>query len=468
MGNIRSAGTIRAPQIAGHFYPNDPSACRALVETSLQQGLPAYGIKSKVLVVPHAGHLYSGPIAGTAYQSLQERGMQSSRVVLLGPAHRVRFHGLATTNVEAWASPLGTIPIDWPALQSVLNLPDMAIHDDAFEGEHSLEVQLPFIQTLFPKASLVPLLVGDADQWLVSRALELLWGGPETLIVISSDLSHFHASDQARKMDHQTAAWIELLRPDKLDGNNACGVRALAGTLDQASRRDLRVTALDVRHSGDITGQQERVVGYGAFAMEQAHGARLPEGLHQQLINAARQAIKWRLEHGKIEKINFKEPLPAPLRSFRASFITLKLKGELRGCIGTVTANRPLIIDVIENACKATFEDPRFEPLSIDELDYLSVSVSILSTPRAMKFRDEPDLLRQIKPDIDGLILQDQNRTGFFLPSVWASLPEAEVFLRQLKGKAGLPPNHWSSSLQIHRFSAEIFEAAFASGTAEH
>ena len=462
MGIIRSAGTIRAPQIAGRFYPNDPSSCRALVQTSLQQGLPAYGIKTKVLVAPHAGHVYSGQIAGTAYQPLQERSMQISRVVLLAPAHRISFRGLAITNVEAWASPLGTIPIDWPALQSVLNLPDVAINDDAFEGEHSLEVQLPFIQTVFPNASLVPLLVGDADQWLVSRALELLWGGPETLIVISTDLSHFLASDQARKMDHQTSIWIELLRPDKLDGNNACGVRALAGALDQASRRDMRVTALDVRHSGDITGQQERVVGYGAFAMEQAHGVRLPEELRQQLINAAREAIKWRLKHGKIATINFKEPLPAPLRSFRASFITLKLKGVLRGCVGTVAAKRPLIIDVIENACKAAFEDPRFQPLSIDELDCLSVSVSILSTPRQIKLKDEPDLLRQIKPDLDGLILQDQDRGGLFLPSVWASLPEAEVFLRQLKGKAGLPPDHWSSSLQIHRFSTEIFESAFS------
>lgn len=453
--------SIRAPEVAGRFYPDGHNACADMVERCLEGARPSHGIDAKVLVAPHAGHVFSGPIAGTAYRPFRDRADRIRRIVLLGPAHRVGFRGIATTSADAWATPLGTVPVDWDAVQAVLTLPGVSVLDRAFAEEHSLEVHIPFIQRVFPQVAIVPLLVGDAPADLVSRAVSEAWGGPETLIVVSSDLSHFHDSETARRLDAETAGWIELLRPDKVEGKGACGHRALGGVLDQARRRDLRVTALDLRNSSDTRGGPERVVGYGAFAMEYAHSARLPEPQRRQLIEAARFGVSFGIDHGRAPQVRLGGDLAAPLKARRASFVTLTLDGKLRGCIGSVIAHRALLTDVVDNAYKAAFGDPRFKPLGREELDRLSVSVSILSTPRPMTFDDEDSLVAQVRPDLDGLIMRDGDRRGLFLPSVWSGLPEAKRFVTQLKAKSGLPTDHWSDTLTVHRYTTESFGAGF-------
>lgn len=453
--------SVRAPEVAGRFYPNGHNACVDLLESCLAGARPAGGVDPKVLVAPHAGWVFSGPIAGTAYASLRSRAERIRRVVLLGPAHRVAFRGIATTSADAWATPLGTLPVDWGALHDVLAIPGVAVADAAFAEEHSLEVHAPFIQHLFPQAGIVPLLVGDAPMPLVSDVVGRLWGGPETLILVSSDLSHFHDHETAGRLDAETAGWIETLRPEKLSGQGACGHRALAGVLDQAQRRDLRVTTFDLRTSADTRGNPERVVGYGAFAMEYAHAARLPEPDRRRLIEAARFGVRFGIEHGRAPRVQLGTGLSPTLTARRACFVTLVLDGQLRGCIGSMAAHRPLLPDVVDNAWKAAFGDHRFPALTAEELDRLSVSVSILSTPRPMAFADETDLIRQVRPDVDGLIMQDGDRRGIFLPSVWAGMPKAETFVAHLKHKAGLSADHWSETLQVFRYTTESFGAAF-------
>lgn len=453
--------SIRAPEVAGRFYPGSHNACIDLLERCLAGARPSGSVDAKVLVAPHAGWVFSGPIAGTAYASLRARAERITRIVLLGPAHRVAFSGIATTSADAWSTPLGTLAVDWPALQQVLTIPGVGVADAAFAEEHSLEVHAPFIQRVFPRAAIVPLLVGDAPMPLVSDVVGRLWGGPETLILVSSDLSHFHDQETARRLDAETAGWIETLRPDKLGAQGACGHRALAGVLDQARRHDLRATTIDLRNSGDTRGGPERVVGYGAFALEYAHCARLPDGDRRQLVEAARFGVKFGIEHGRPPKVGLGGGLSPTLTSRRAAFVTLTLDGRLRGCIGSMAPHRPLLNDVVDNAWKAAFGDRRFPPLTADELDRLAVSVSILSTPRPMSFADEADLVRQVRPDIDGLIMQDGERRGIFLPSVWAGLPKADAFVTHLKRKAGLPADHWSDRLQVFRYTTESFGAAF-------
>lgn len=453
--------STRSPQVAGRFYPDGHNACIDLLERCFADTRPTGDVDPKVLVAPHAGWIFSGPIAGTAYASLQARADRITRVVLLGPAHRVAFRGIATTSADAWATPLGTLAVDWAALNRALDVPGVAVDDAVFAQEHSLEVHAPFIQRMLPRATIVPLLVGDAPTALVSNVVERLWGGPETLILVSSDLSHFHDRDTARQLDAETAGWIETLRPDKLTGQGACGHRALAGVLDQARRRDLRATTFDLRSSADTRGNPERVVGYGAFALEYAHSARLPEADRRQLIEAARFGVKFGIENGRPPKVGLGSGVSPTLTSRRASFVTLNLDGRLRGCIGSMIAHRPLLTDVIDNAWKAAFGDPRFPALTAGELDRIAVSVSILSTPRPMTFADEKDLVRQVRPDIDGLIMQDGDRRGIFLPSVWSGLPKAESFVTHLKRKAGLPADHWSGTLRVSRYTTESFGAAF-------
>lgn len=452
---------IRAPQVAGRFYPDGQNACADLLERCLLGGRPSGGVAPKVLVAPHAGWVFSGPVAGTAYAALRPQAARVTRVVLLGPAHRVAFRGIATTSAAAWATPLGTVAVDWAALNGVLGLPGVAVMDAAFAEEHSLEVHAPFVQRAFPGAAIVPLLVGDAGAGLVSEVVARLWGGPETLIVVSSDLSHFHDQTTARRLDDETAGWIETLRPDRIDGRGACGHRVLAGVLDQARRLDLRATALDLRTSADTRGNPERVVGYGAFALEYAQSARLPESDRRQLLDAARFGIRFGLEHGRAPRVQLGAGLSPAITARRACFVTLTLDGRLRGCIGSMAAHRPLLVDAVDNAWKAAFGDRRFQPLTAGEVERLEVSISILSTPVGMTFSDEADLVRQVRPDVDGLILQDGDRRGIFLPSVWTGIPKADAFVNQLKRKAGLPTGHWSDTLRVMRYTTECFGVGF-------
>jgi AmmeMemoRadiSam system protein B/AmmeMemoRadiSam system protein A len=453
--------TVRAPQVAGRFYPHGDNACIDLLERYLSGARPSGGVDAKVMVAPHAGWVFSGPVAGTAYAAFLPKAGQITRVVLLGPAHRVPFRGIATTSADGWATPLGTLPVDWDALRTALSVPGVAVTDEAFVEEHSLEVHAPFIQRVFPNAAIVPLLVGDAPAPLVSAVVERLWGGPETLIVVSSDLSHFHDQATAQAIDAETAGSIEALRSEKINGHGACGHRALAGVLDQARRRDLRATALDLRTSADTRGNPERVVGYGAFALEYAYSARLPDADRQRLVEAARFGVRFGIEHGRPPRIQLGAGLSPTLTARRASFVTLTLDGRLRGCIGSMAAHRPLLIDVADNAWKAAFGDRRFPALTVEELDRLDVSVSILSVPHPVAFENEADLVRQVRPDVDGLVLQDGDRRGIFLPSVWSGIPKAAAFVTQLKRKAGLPADHWSDTLRVFRYTTESFGATF-------
>ena len=434
---------MRPPEVAGTFYPSDPDACADLVVRCLEGARPSPPGEPKVIVAPHAGHVYSRAVAGTAYAPLAARNDRIERVVIVGPAHRVGFAGMATTSAKAWASPLGTVPVDWAALQPLATLPHVRVADSVFAGEHSLEVQIPFLQRVLADFAIVPILVGDARYDDVAGVLETLWGGPETLILISTDLSHFHDYETARRLDARTAKLVELMQPGKLDGERACGYRGLGGVLTRATALDLRVTALDVRNSGDTSGTKDRVVGYGAFAMEYAETARIPNGDRERLLDTARTSLVFGADNGRPMRAKLPSELPPALAAMRASFVTLRIAGRLRGCWGSSEAQQPLLLDVAANAYKAGFEDPRFGPMSKEELAGADLAVSVLSTPRPIRCADEAHLLRQLRPDRDGLILEDGDRRGLFLPSVWAQVPEPARFVRQLKRKAGLAPDHW-------------------------
>ena len=258
--------SIRHPAVAGMFYPGEPEQLRHQVQHFLgQAGQPR--LSPKALIAPHAGYIYSGPIAASAYAQLAPLRDTISRVVLLGPAHRHPFTGLAYSSAEVFRTPLGDISVDLEALQGLHDLPQVRLLDAAFAGEHSLEVHLPFLQSVLTEFRLVPLVVGDAATDEVAEVLERLWGGDETLIVISSDLSHYLRYEQAKAMDAQTTRAIEELRPEAISYHHACGRNPVTGLLRVAQRRGLHATTLDLRNSGDTAGPRDQVVGYGAYAI---------------------------------------------------------------------------------------------------------------------------------------------------------------------------------------------------------
>ena len=261
---------VRHAAVAGTFYPGDAAELAHDVKRLLSEAPPS-ALRPKVLIAPHAGYIYSGPIAASAYAALASQHALIRRVVLLGPVHRVWVQSLALPGADNFETPLGPIPLDREAMQAIRNLPQVEVNPAAHALEHSLEVHLPFLQTVLDNFSLVPLAVGSASAADVAEVLEKLWGGEETLIVISSDLSHYLPYSTAQDIDRETVQHI-LEFDTNLVGEQACGAHALNGLLLAARRRGLTAKLLDLRNSGETAGDKQQVVGYAAIAMvEPAH-----------------------------------------------------------------------------------------------------------------------------------------------------------------------------------------------------
>jgi AmmeMemoRadiSam system protein B/AmmeMemoRadiSam system protein A len=446
--------SVRPPAVAGAFYPGAAAELRSQLRALLASAGNADVRRPKALIVPHAGYVYSGPIAASAYARVAPYRDQYSRVVLLGPAHRVRLRGLALPQATSFATPLGEILLDRDAAQALQRLPQVCVSDQAHALEHSLEVHLPFLQQTLAGFSLVPLAVGQASVAEVAEVLDLLWGGDETLVVVSSDLSHYLPYSQARHADEQTARMILNLAP-ALNHEQACGATPVNGLLHTAERRGLRPEMLDLRNSGDTAGDKGRVVGYASFAFysdraeKVEHRPAAADAVDgEMLLSLARMAISSRFGLN----VPVREEA-AYLQRPGATFVTLKSHGRLRGCIGSLSVHRSLIEDVRANACAAAFQDPRFKPLRLEELGSIRVEVSLLSALQPMAFRDEADALSQLRPSIDGLVLECGSHRGTFLPQVWESLPEPGAFLNELKRKAGLAADFWDAQLRLSRYT---------------
>jgi AmmeMemoRadiSam system protein B/AmmeMemoRadiSam system protein A len=440
---------VRPAALAGMFYPDDAHELADEVAAHLNrtEDLPQAPGFPKALIVPHAGYVYSGPVAASAYDLLRPARGVVKHVVLLGPCHRVPVRGLALPEARAFATPLGRIPIDAEGVRAIRDLPQVVESAAAHAEEHALEVQLPFLQTVLGDFSLVPLVVGDAEPEKVAGVLDRLWGGYETLVVISSDLSHYHSYDSAREIDRGTVEAIANF-DSGISHEQACGATPIAGLLLAAKRRGLAPRLLDCRNSGDTAGDKRRVVGYASFALggEGAYGAEHGK----RLLAIARASIANALGAG-VPDVSASE---AWLRESRATFVTLMQGEELRGCVGALEAQRPLADDVAANARSAAFGDSRFRPLTLDELARTGIEVSLLSTPKTLAFDDHADLLRKLRPSVDGVILEDleEGKRGTFLPQVWEDLTDPEQFIAHLKRKAGMAPGTDTRRCRVKRY----------------
>lgn len=460
--NQSGTGTeaIQLPQVADGFYPADPVQLAAQLRRCLLAGKRTSIEAPKIIVAPHAGLIYSGGVAASAFSGLSRRAGMVKRVVLIGPAHKFAFRGIALATASRWRTPLGDIPVDLMMQRRLKPMAEVTFDDRPFQNEHSIEVLLPFLQVSLSAFEIVPMLVGDATPQVVAEALERVWGGPETIIVVSSDLSHFKPGQEAKDFDAVTRRVVETLDWSALNAERACGHRALAGALIRAQGLDMRVSAVDMATSGDLTGMEGKVVGYGAFHMEYAAQAKLSKPERAMLLTTAARVLAHACQHdGKTPNLSIKGDLPMTMSAMRATFVSLEKDGRLRGCIGSTRAHQPLLKDVLVNTMKAAFGDPRFPKLATDELFALDLSVSILSHPRPIDAVNEQALLDDLSPDRDGLIIADQGRSALFLPHVWKQIPDPKIFLAALRQKAGLPGDHWSPTFKAYRFSAEKFGA---------
>lgn len=446
--------SVRIPAVAGIFYPGDRFMLENQINTLLTQA-KQHSPFPKAIIVPHAGYAYSGAIAASAYASLKQNRNQIKKIVLLGPAHTLYFKGIAYDSKQYFSTPLGEIKQDQDLLNKIIHLPYVHELPEAHQNEHCLEVQWPFCQVLFSNFSILPLVVGETNEKDVSRLLNLIWGDPDTLIIISTDLSHYLPYNLAQTADHDTCMSIDTLDDESIHQDGACGYYALRGFLHCARQKQLHGRLLDLRNSGDTAGNKQKVVGYASYHFYE--NLKFADHCIDDMLHLAKESIRMHCIERKNLSFNVEEY--HDLLQIRVpTFITLKKNNSLRGCMGSVHSQQYLGDNIIRYAKKAAFEDPRFSQLDYSELKDLSISISLLSPLAPIEFDNEQDLKSQLKQGIDGLVLKYSQYQATFLPSVWESIESKDEFIEQLKMKMGLPAHFWSSEFKAYRYTTESIE----------
>lgn len=444
---------IKTPSVAGKFYTKDKEDLTAQLNYFSRNNRKDYDCSARAVIVPHAGYLYSGQIASEGIQYLNKN---AKNIFVIALAHFVPVQKFAVSTYDKWSTPLGEIELNQDINRELVEKFGCEYRDDAFVEEHSAEVQIPFIQTMLNDVKIIPILVSGAKYNEVTELIEHFWENKDNAFVISSDLSHFYSSIDAQKIDNITADMIETNSIENFNPRQACNANAVFGLVNFAKNHNYSLIRVDMCNSGDITGDIGSVVGYGSWILFEGEKTEFIKDSFSDLsIDISKKSILSGLEKQKLPKPEDFPNLPSVFDEKVACFVTLEKSGELRGCIGSILAHQPLILDLIKNSHNSAFKDPRFLPLKMEEFDDLSISISLLSTPEKMNFVDEEDLLRQIVPFEDGLIISDGGHQAVYLPSVWEQLPEKDMFLNSLKIKAGLSPKYFSKTFEAYKFQTK-------------
>ena len=462
---------VRKPVWAGSFYPADESELRQLLDRLTQEAektciRPPPGKFLKALIIPHAGYIYSGLTA--AHASLAINGNNFSKVILIGPDHRVGFSNCAVGDIDAYETPLGLIQLHADA-KKLLRQPEIFRTITASDkSEHSIEVILPFLQFYLKNFTIIPIVTGPCDINKLTEAVEKLLD-EKTLVIASSDLSHYLQYDEAVKRDKDTIDTILNLDYKKLikKNNSACGKIPITVLIKMALHHNWQPVLLHYSNSGDTAGGRSKVVGYAAIAF---YGGSFMKNISNEfneeqgkiLLDLARQTITEKLGL-KIDKKSADQLSEAltdnQFNTHRGTFVTLNIEGALRGCIGNISDSDSVKDGVRTNAANSAFHDPRFPALSKDELKKIKIEISILSEPKPLEYKDGADLIKKLKVNVDGLIIRKGMAGATFLPQVWKQLPKPEEFLAHLCMKAGLPADAWKNSgLEVLTYQVQYFE----------
>lgn len=442
---------IKKTVIAGQFYSADKEELSANIESYIVNRPKDCNYNSRAIIAPHAGHEYSGALAARAYQYFDKT---VETVIIFAPAHRYAIENYAVSDYEGFDTPLGTLYTHKEITKEIVDMGGETVNE-AFLNEHSVEVQLPFIKQFMPEVNIVPILIGGANYQTITKIIEKYWDDKKIGFVISSDLSHFRNKMEAKRIDDVTANMIENNIPENMLPEQACGYVAICGLTNFAKNKGFSLMRVGMTDSSEKTGNTSSVVGYGAwFLAEEEKCSFIANYFANILKNLAILSIKSQLENVNLKVENY----PPALETKMASFVTLTIEGNLRGCIGSIIAVEPLIVDVCKNARNAAFKDPRFLPVEAKEFDKLEYSVSLLSQPTPYKFNSEDDLINQIKQNTDGVIIKDIGRQAVYLPEVWNQIPDKKEFLNSLKQKAGLKPDWFSNTFEAYNFKTIVIK----------
>jgi len=452
---------IRKPVWAGQFYEADPSRLAYLIDSYLLAANPS-PVPGQIvgLIAPHAGYVYSGQIAAYGYQLV--RNLDIATVVIIGPSHQVGFEGCSIYLRGGFQTPLGLAAVDETLAGELARISGFGYLAEAHQQEHSIEVQVPFVQRVLPQAKIVPIVMGYQTEETINRlasALAKTLPGKKALVVASTDLSHFLRKEKARVQDSKTIELLKsmqiktLLRRVERGENIMCGGGPVLALLLYAQK--LGESRVAVLSSGDSTaagGPSDRVVGYMSAAVyleEKAQALNFNEEEKKELLTLARQSIKHYLQNG--EFLTYATSNSKFLEK-KGVFVTLKERGELRGCIGFVEPVYPLSQAVVQCAVYAAVQDPRFPPVKLSELNKIKVEISILTKPEPV------ENISEIKIGQHGLLIQQNGRSGLLLPQVATEFGwDRETFLKEVCRKAGLPDQAWKKRGSLFKFEALVF-----------
>jgi AmmeMemoRadiSam system protein B/AmmeMemoRadiSam system protein A len=447
------AETAKDPAVAGTFYPADKKSLQESVEGFLSKAerVPTNG-RLLAIISPHAGYIYSGQVASYGYKQIQGSGIK--KVILIGPSHHSGFKGASVYTKGSFRTPLGEVKINERIAESLLNgTADVKFYPEPFEKEHSLEVQLPFLQTVLKDFTIVPILIGSPSrqtlEHLISKLTETL--DDKTLLIASTDLSHYHDYQTAKEMDGKVIAAVErlsasdtweLLRTGKAE---LCGGFPVIVVMETARRSGANLgVVFRYANSGDVTGEKDKVVGYASIGL---YKSPFTEDEKRELLTLARKAIIEYVTTGKTLEPEIKNP---KFRTDGAVFVTIKENGSLRGCIGHIQAVMPLYQSIIKNAVAACSSDPRFPPMKSEELKDMDIEISILSPFVPLKD------VKDIQVGKHGLYIMKGVQSGLLLPQVATEFGwDRDAFLEHLCMKAGLPKDAWKDA-ELYTFTAEI------------
>ena len=449
---------VKQPAVAGSFYPEDASMLRTTVDAYLAaagKSGPGSG-RLLALIAPHAGYLYSGSIAAHSYRHLSEREVET--VILIGASHAASFSGASVYAGEGMATPLGTVKIAKKIARELLNeKAGVQFAPDAFSREHSLEVQLPFLQQTLKNVRVVPILIGNPTQasfaHLADKLTEIIRKEPKTIILTSTDLSHYHDSRTAIAMDKKVIDAIARMSPEDLERLLVSGEGEMCGgypvILTMMIARNLGATngvLFKSANSGDVTGDKSRVVGYAAMGI---YKTTITEKQKQELLRLAKNTIIEFVGKARVPEYTTEDPM---LQANGATFVTINRNHMLRGCIGNINPDKPLYRSVVQNAVSACSRDPRFRPMTSEELKDMSVEVTILSPLEPLA---DTSLL---KVGTHGIFLTSGNASGILLPQVATEYGwDEKTFLEQVSIKAGLPKDAWKEKgTRLYIYTAEI------------
>jgi len=444
---------IREPAVAGLFYPSSQAELAqdiaSLLDNSDQTDPPS---QVRALIVPHAGYRYSGQIAAQGFSLIDQK---IGTVIILAASHNEHYKGASIAGVDQYKTPLGQIKVSSKAEQ-IRKHESIISHPSAHIKEHSIEVELPFLQHQLGEFEIIPILISEMGYEELAQIL-LPYVDEDTLIVASSDLSHYYSDNKAQQMDQICINAIQEQSLDNLAYCEACGIVPIATILKIAQEKQWKSKLLDSGNSGDVTNDKSNVVGYASFAFVENY---VQEDQQEMLLTLARNTVEEYIKTGLVSSLNpedFKD-----LSENQGCYVTLTKEKEqqpLRGCIGDSIPLRPLYECVQTNAINAAVDDDRFQPVREPELDDITIEVSVLTVPKDFEFDSPEELLEKLRPNIDGVFMQYRGRSSLFLPSVWEQLPDKERFLENLCEKQDSPPNCWQrEDVKIQTFQAQIFE----------